>query len=212
LIEDNPVPSHEAIDLTPRVHDQCVFETQMASRLKSARREERACLYSHVYGEYAAQFPEGLPQQGSEAERVTRYETAFLRRFLTPSTVMVEIGPGRCHLAFAVAPMVQTIYGVDVSALGSNAAGEPPNFEFRLTDGIHMPFDSDSVDLVISNQLMEHLHPEDANDQLQDIFRVLRPGGSYICVTPSRVNGPHDCSGYFDYLPCPVTGGHYAAT
>jgi predicted SAM-dependent methyltransferase len=59
---------------------------------------------------------------------------------------------------------------------------------------------------------MEHLHPDDAAAQLQEVHRVLRPGGRYVCVTPSRVNGPHDCSAYFDDLPCPIQGGHYQAT
>src|SRR5208282_5330036 len=49
-------------------------------------------------------------------------------------------------------------YGVDVSAVGAGMAGTTANFELRQTDGIHMPFDSDSIDLVVSNQLMEHLH------------------------------------------------------
>ncbi len=43
-----------------------------------------------------------------------------------------------------------------------------------------MPFDSDSIDLVISNQLMEHLHPDDAYDQLREVYRVLRDGGRYV--------------------------------
>jgi class 3 adenylate cyclase len=29
------------------------------------------------------------------------------------------------------------------------------------------------VDVVISNQMMEHLHPDDAIDQLNEVLRVL---------------------------------------
>jgi ubiquinone/menaquinone biosynthesis C-methylase UbiE len=206
------VVTRATIDLTDRVHDQCVFETHLATRLRAAGHDERTRLYGQVYDEYVEQFPESLPKDGSDAERITRYEAAFLRRFLTPSTDMIEVGPGRCHLAFAVAPLVRKIYGVDVAAMEASAAKAPANFELRLTDGIHMPFDDESVDLVISNQLMEHLHPDDADAQLREIYRVLRKGGNYICVTPSRVNGPHDCSAYFDDLPCPIEEGHYHAT
>lgn len=52
---------------------------------------------------------------------------------------------------------------------------------------------------------MEHLHPEDACDQLQNIYTVLVPGGKYFCVTPNRLSGPHDVSGYFDDV---ATGLH----
>ena len=56
------------------------------------------------------------------------------------------------------------------------------------------------VDVIYSNQLMEHLHPEDAAEQLDNIFRALRPGGTYVCITPNRVNGPHDVSKHFDRI------------
>jgi SAM-dependent methyltransferase len=52
---------------------------------------------------------------------------------------------------------------------------------------------------------MEHLHPEDAAEQLRNIYRVLKPGGRYICITPSKLSGPHDVSKYFDDEP---TGFH----
>lgn len=197
--------------LNDRVHDQCVFETRIARQLRAAPQQERLRLYTALYSEYAEKFPETLPKDSSAAERNAQYEAAFLRRFLTPSTIMAEIGPGRCHLAVALAPQVARIYGVDVSELSAGAGSGVANFELKHTDGIHLPFDSDSLDLVISNQLMEHLHPDDAYDQLCEIYRVLRDGGSYVCVTPSRVNGPHDCSAYFDDLPCPVQEGDYQA-
>jgi ubiquinone/menaquinone biosynthesis C-methylase UbiE len=200
-----------SIDLTDRVHDQCVFETRIAGQLRAAPQQERMRLYSQVYDQYGEQFPEHLPKDSTDAERIARYEVSFLSRFLTPSKTMIEIGPGQCHLAFAVAPLVAKIYGVDVSPMCVDAAKTPPNFEARSTDGIHMPFESNSIDLVTSNQLMEHLHPDDAAEQLAEIYRVLRKGGSYICVTPSRVNGPHDCSAYFDDLPCLVSAGDYQA-
>ncbi len=205
------MPASASTHLTDRAHDQCVFETRIAGQLRAAPRQERMRLYTQVYDQYGEQFPEHLPKDSKDAERIARYEVSFLRRFLTPSMIMIEIGPGQCHLAFAIAPMVAKIYGVDVSPMTTGAPGTPANFEARSTDGIHMPFDSDSIDLVTSHQLMEHLHPEDAADQVAEIYRVLRKGGSYICITPSRLNGPHDCSAYFDDLPCPISAGDYQA-
>src|SRR6185437_5529779 len=65
--------------------------------------------------------------------------------------------------------------------------------------------ESASVDIVYSNQLMEHLHPDDARDQLVEIRRILKPGGKYICITPNCAHGPHDVSKYFDEV---ATGFH----
>jgi hypothetical protein len=47
---------------------------------------------------------------------------------------------------------------------------------------------------------MEHLHPEDALEQLQNIYDVIAPGGKYICITPNRLSGPHDISRHFDEI------------
>ena len=52
---------------------------------------------------------------------------------------------------------------------------------------------------------MEHLHPDDARDQLVNLNRALRLGGAYVFVTPNRVTGPHDISRGFDVI---ATGFH----
>ena len=70
-----------------------------------------------------------------------------------------------------------------------------------LFDGFYIPLDDDSVDVAYSNQLMEHLHPDDAQEQLQSIYRVLQNGGAYICITPNRISGPHDISRFFTDKP-----------
>jgi predicted SAM-dependent methyltransferase len=55
--------------------------------------------------------------------------------------------------------------------------------------------------VAFSDQLMEHLHPDDAIEQLRNIHRALKPGGVYMCVTPNRVYGPSDISAFFDDEP-----------
>jgi len=94
--------------------------------------------------------------------------------------------------------MVKKVYAVDVSLEITGTALMPSNFQLVLSDGTSIPVPENSVDVVYSNQLMEHLHPDDALEQLQNIYRVLRQGGIYICSTPHRLRGPHDISKYFD--------------
>ena len=54
------------------------------------------------------------------------------------------------------------------------------------------------MNVAYSHQVMEHVHPEDAIDQLRSIYECLQPGGMYLCIVPNRINGPHDISRYFD--------------
>jgi SAM-dependent methyltransferase len=72
-------------------------------------------------------------------------------------------------------------------------------------DGCDLALEDETVDVAYSNQVIEHLHPDDAITQLANIWRTLKPGGVYVCVTPNRVNGPHDISRFFDPI---ATGFH----
>jgi SAM-dependent methyltransferase len=52
--------------------------------------------------------------------------------------------------------------------------------------------------LAISNQVLEHIHPDDTIAHLNEVNRVLTAGGRYLIMTPNLVSGPHDVSRYFD--------------
>ena len=40
---------------------------------------------------------------------------------------------------------------------------------------------------------------------MHEVYRVLKPGGVYVCVTPNRLGGPYDISRHFDTV---ATGLH----
>jgi SAM-dependent methyltransferase len=64
-------------------------------------------------------------------------------------------------------------------------------------DGTRMPLADGSVDIAYSNNVIEHLHPDDARAQMAEIHRVLKPQGVFVCITPPRSTGPHDVSKFF---------------
>src|ERR1051326_2425565 len=65
-----------------------------------------------------------------------------------------------------------------------------------------------AIDVVYSNDVIEHLHPDDAREHLALVHRLLRPGGLYICITPNRVTGPHDISARFLPYHAKAQGAH----
>lgn len=179
------------------------IERELAGRLRALRREERGSLYGEVYNELFTRLPDH-PQHKADPEkcrRNTAVQVAFLRSLLTPETVFIEVGCGDAAVTQAVAADVREAIGVDVTSALVNHAGAPDNFRFLHTDGTTLALPDGVADLVYSNQLMEHLHPDDARQQLEEIIRVLRPGGRYVCSTPNRLTGPHDISCYFDREP-----------
>lgn len=54
-------------------------------------------------------------------------------------------------------------------------------------------FESESsYDVVLSDQVVEHIHPEDAERHFRGALAILKSGGRYIFRTPYSLSGPWD--------------------
>jgi SAM-dependent methyltransferase len=180
-------------------------ERELADRLKRATKEQRPRLYNEVYNELYSRVPDipHLDQQSDEDFR-TGYVTqlmTFLRPFLAGKQSFLEIGPGDFKLSRAVARHVPKVVAVDVTTEVVNRTTLPPNVTFGLSQGCDIPVPAGSIEIAFSDQVMEHLHPDDAFEQVENIYKALAPNGLYICITPNRLYGPHDVSKYFDAEP-----------
>ena len=182
---------------------RCHYEVEkaLAARLRAAPREQRLHMLTALYEELFRLVPDHSrltrKHTPEASRRAVMAQMRFLRRFLRPGITYLEIGPGDCALCLEVAKSVRQVYAVDVDAVLSRNAQVPANFRLFISDGVSVPAPAASVDLAYSNQLMEHLHPDDAYEQLRNICATLAPGGAYVCVTPNRLNGPHDISRRF---------------
>jgi SAM-dependent methyltransferase len=188
----------------PRTVDRIIahyeIERRLADRLRAASREERPRVYSEVYSELFDSLPDH-PQKRSSAEtcggRVAD-RIRLLAPLLGSDGNYLEIGCGNAALPMAMAPLAHEVLGLDVTDALIDYAAAPCNFRFVKTDGVDIRLPDCSVDLAHSDQLIEHLHVDDVEPQVAEIYRVLKPGGHYLCSTPNRMTGPHDISIYFD--------------
>jgi SAM-dependent methyltransferase len=195
-----------------QLREHYLIERELAERLRQAPGEARRTLYPEVYNELLRRVPHH-PQRRSkfdpealeERARAVEWQWRLLSQFFTPHTVFMEIGAGDCALSLRAAGYVERVYAVEVSEEIVNGVLPPSNMRIVLSDGLNLPVPENSVDFCFSDQLMEHLHPDDAKEQLRNIYRSLAPGGRYFCVTPNRMYGPRDISGYFDEV---ATGLH----
>jgi SAM-dependent methyltransferase len=148
-----------------------------------------------------------LTRKTSTSEKFEHVEAQlkFLKPILTSTSVFLEIGPGDCSLSHEAAKFSKHVYAIDVSDEITKSLEHPENFSLILSDGCSIPVPRNSVDVAYSNQLMEHLHPDDAFEQIENIYKALAPNGLYICITPNRLSGPHDISYEFDEV---ATGFH----
>ena len=187
------------------------LEKELARKLREASKHERLNLnlYTSVYDEFFSQLPEHPAQNLKDDPETTASVVAqwmpVLERFLYSDATFLEIGPGDCSLSLEVAKKVKKVYAVDVSNEVTKNINMPPNFELVISNGCTIPVAKNSINIAYSHQMMEHLHPDDAFEQLQNIYEALAPGGIYICITPNRLSGPHDTSKFFDDI---ATGWH----
>ena len=188
-----------------KVRNHYEIEKKLAQRLMLSEAKERTYLYSELYDELFRRVPDHpqLAEQNDNKleKRRVKAQTKILRPLLNKDTVFLEVGAGGCALSRAVSKYVKQCYAVDVSQEISADVEFNENFQFKLSDGISIPVPDLSIDVVYSNQLMEHLHPDDAFKQLKNVYK----GGQYVCITPSRLSGPHDVSQHFDDI---ATGFH----
>ncbi len=129
-----------------------------------------------------------------DIQRNVDTQLGWLAPYFNRETVFLEIGAGGCHLSLAMAERVKAVVAVDVSNEITSHVTPPTNFRLVISDGTSIPVPPGTIDLAFSNQLMEHLHPDDAAEQLREIFKALAPGGTYLCFTPNSMTGPHDVS------------------
>jgi SAM-dependent methyltransferase len=180
-------------------------ERPIAAKLKKADREERKRIFPMMYNELFTKVPDHPRNRArksvDEIQASNRQKLQLVKERLNDSTVFVEFGPGDCRFAFEVCKHVKKVYAVDISDQRAEKLQVPENFELIIYDGYNLDIESDSVDVAFSDQLIEHLHPEDVEDHFQLVKRILGDDGLYILRTPHAFFGPHDISKYFSDEP-----------
>lgn len=128
----------------------------------------------------------------SSAMDVTnRFVLDYALRFSSghPGSRVLDFGCGAGRLVQAGLDAGLDIAGAEVFYAGSTtrgdaaAAGLLGTSVHEIVDG-RIPFPDASFDLVVNNQVMEHV--EDLDAVLREIHRVLKPGGAVLSLFPSR--------------------------
>lgn len=113
------------------------------------------------------------------------YETAS--EMLQGKRKIIEIGSGEGYGAAYLSESDFEITCFDLSQEIAQHAGKTypkPNLSFSSFDGKRIPVENDFFDAAISFQVIEHV--PDVGAYLKEIYRVLKPGGIFLCTTPNR--------------------------
>jgi SAM-dependent methyltransferase len=195
----------EELRAPAQIKEHYLIEKELAQKLRVSSRKERKDLYTSLYDELYQRVPSNPQLTMHTLTALNSPQTRFLRRFLQKEDVLLEIGAGTCDTALAVAGDVKQVYALEVSDEITRSVHGPENFACLIFDGFDIPLPARSVSVAYSDQVLEHIHPDDALEHLTNIYNVLTNRGIYICITPNGLCGPHDISKYFDLV---ATGFH----
>lgn len=189
-----------------QVLNHYMVEKELAAKLLVSSRVERKALLVSMYDELFSKVPDhprlSRRESKSATEKAINSKWVIVKKFLKPSTKIMEIAPGDCHFAAYMAERVKKVYAVDISTQHNVDKTWPKNLELIIFDGYVLEAVSDKeVDVAFSDQLLEHIHPDDTSLHLALILKKLVPGGVYVLRVPHVYSGPHDVSQYFSYTP-----------
>lgn len=142
-------------------------------RVLGARRERSLSAHDRLAGEWR-RLGEDL-EQGSLRSEV-------LAAMVSPRLVVADLGCGAGFLTRYLSGRVGRVIAVDESARmlheAQNAAGVPDPVDYRQGELHELPIETGEVDAVVANLVLHHI--ADFDPVLDEIARVLRPGGTAI--------------------------------
>lgn len=116
-----------------------------------------------------------------------RFAYTTVEEYANPADRLLEIGFGEGYGCQVVEPWITEYVGVEVdreSVAHAAAKYGRPGASFMHYDGVTLPFDDASFDLVIAFQVLEHVRDPEAF--LRESRRVARPGARVLIITPNR--------------------------
>jgi len=132
----------------------------------------------------------------NDVDEPEQWKAALVDKVLLPhlgdARAVLEIGPGAGRWSEILQPRVQRLVLVDITdrtlELCRERLQDPPNVEYVLSEGASFPEVQDgSIDWVWSFDVFVHIAPLDVASYLDEIARVLRPGGTALIHHSGRL-------------------------
>ena len=127
-------------------------------------------------------------------ETYLRHYVELVTRYAPPRSKILDLGCGNGISARLLNQVDFDVIGTDISPLflEEARAWENSKLHYRVCDVMELPFESDSFDVICSNELVEHL--PDVETALTEMMRVVCRGGRIV------ISGPNLCSPLIPFL------------
>ena len=118
-------------------------------------------------------------------EHIVRYQAAV---DLVKDKIVLDIASGSGYGSALLGTSAKQVIGVDVDAPAVKYASKnygSKNVSFKVGDGIKIPLEDQSVEVVVSFETIEHIEKYEVF--MDEVKRVLKPDGLFILSTPNDV-------------------------
>jgi predicted SAM-dependent methyltransferase len=180
--------------MTYSKYEHFQLEKKLANELKNTTVDQRRVMYGRVYNDLFSTFPNIPDGMNDTKEARLAWQLKLMKPLFNKEKTVLEIGAGDCLLSKELAKHFKKIIAYEVADSIPFIEGKPDNFELKIFNGVDMKEKANSVDIIYSNQVFEHLHLDDIAPLLKDYHSYLTAGGKLVVITPHRYTGPHDIS------------------
>lgn len=112
-----------------------------------------------------------------------------------PGEIVLDVGCGVGTFAYHAARAGARSFGIDYSeksiAVARALAGEfnlSDRVSYECGDAVHaLPFEDNTFDKVVAADFIEHITAVQKESLLDELVRVLKPGGRMVIFTPNRI-------------------------
>ena len=189
-----------------QVYNHYLVEKEIAVKLKHAVVLERKQIYATMYDELFSKVPDHprLTRRNSKitTKKINRKKLHLLQDFLDKSKTFGEFAVGDCKFLYEISKYFKNVIGIDISDQRNKGDRVPDNFKLIIYYGYNLQTIKDnSIDIMYSDQLIEHFHPDETRSHFKIVYRLLKKDGKYVFNTPHSYSGPYDVSQYFSYEP-----------
>jgi ubiquinone/menaquinone biosynthesis C-methylase UbiE len=171
----------------------------------ASRKQVAEQLYDQRYADRLRRA--SMPPAKRRVKRISRYKAIIGHGHQS----ILELGCGSGDLTYALVDHAEKIVGTDISAkavelaslrkkLWSLSDDQIKKTQFKQMSAVQLDFPDGMFDWAVSTSMIEHLHPEDVDLHLDEVWRVLKAGGSYLMWCPNGLGHHNDRDAHLTML------------
>lgn len=176
----------QAFEIEKAFHDAVLAEPD-----RDRRRELIRNVYAAVHPIY------GKTEQPYDPSRNMQNWLIQRLRKLWAHSAVLDIGCGRGDLLRGIAEHLPHGRLVGMDASDAMLPRDVEGIEFVAADIVSFDV-GDPFDVVVSQNVTEHVPSVDLDEHLRSVRRALKPGGTFVLMMPHRLFGPSDVTRIVD--------------